>query len=82
MQAVEVGLIDAFVGDESIMKYVVSKYYKKGSIAVFPSDLNLQYFYFLTAKEKSWLADRINPVLLKTIDEMTWQEILDRYHLR
>jgi ABC-type amino acid transport substrate-binding protein len=82
MQAVEVDLIDAFVGDETIMKYMVSKFFRPGTIAVFPSTLNLQYFCFMISKEKAGLAERINPVLLKTIDEVAWQEILDRYDIR
>ena len=82
LQAVEVGLTDAFVGDETIMKYVINKYYKSGTIAVFPSTLNLQYFCFLINKNRFGLADSINPVLLKTIDEPAWEEILDKYDVR
>jgi len=82
MQAVEVGLIDAFIGDETIMKYVIEKYYKPGTIAVFPSTLNLQYFCFLVAKRRPGLVDTINPVLLRAIDAPAWQEILDRYDVR
>jgi len=82
LSSVEVGLIDAFVGDRTIIKYMVGKYFKKDVLAVFPSDLNLQYFCFLVSKNQPELADKINPVLIKTIDGDAWEEILDRYDVR
>lgn len=82
LTAVQDGSIDAFVEDQTIMKYILSKYYKKNVIAVFPSNLNLQYFCFLVSSKNPGLVDKINPVLLKAIDDDSWEEILDRYDVR
>jgi len=82
LTSVQMGLIDAFVGDQTILKYIVSKYYKKDVIAIFPSDLNLQYFCFLVSKKNPELVEKINPVLLEIIDDDAWMEILAKYHIR
>jgi len=82
LTSVDVGLIDAFVGDKTMIKYLVNKYFKKNVIAVFPSDLNLQYFCFLVSNKHPELLDKINPVLLRTIDGDAWEEILARYDIR
>jgi len=80
--SVSAGLIDAFVYDETIMKYVIPQIPVFKNIVVIPSGLNIQYFCFITRPQKSALLDRINPELLKIIDSDDWQSILDKYLIR
>ncbi len=79
LQAVNTGLIDAFVYDQALLQYLVVKNKLSDKIVIIPSGLNLQYFSYMAGKNNQVLIDRINPALLKVIDSDSWVEILLRY---
>jgi len=79
LQAVNSGIIDAFVYDQALLQYLVVKNNLNDKIVIIPSGLNLQYFSYMAGKNNQALIDRINPAMLKVIDSDTWGEILLRY---
>ncbi|MCX6283883.1 MAG: transporter substrate-binding domain-containing protein [Bacteroidetes bacterium] len=79
LQAVNSGIIDAFVYDQALLQYLVTRNKLSDKIMIIPSGLNLQYFSYMAGKNNQALIDRINPALLNVIDSDAWGEILSRY---
>ena len=79
LQAVNSGIVDAFVYDQALLQYLVTKNKLNNKIVIIASGLNMQYFSYMAGKNNQALIDRINPALLKVIDSDAWGEILSRY---
>jgi ABC-type amino acid transport substrate-binding protein len=75
--AVADGKIDAFVYDAPLLKYL-ARMEMKGAVEVLPITFERQD-YAVALPTGSVLREPINRVLLRTIGEPKWQEILDRY---
>ncbi len=69
--------VDAVVYDAPILRYEANRAYPR-TIHVLAAEFETQY-YGIAIPENSPLRDQINRVLLETIDQPEWQDILFKY---
>lgn len=79
IEALNNGDIEAFVYDEPIMRYYIHNL-NTDKLVVLSSKFNTQYYSFALPKNNP-LADKIDPVLLQNIEDVTWKALLNRYNL-
>jgi polar amino acid transport system substrate-binding protein len=69
--------VDAVVYDAPILRYLVNQHHT-GAIHVLPKEFETQY-YGIGVPANSPMRDPINRVLLETIDQPEWQDVLFEY---
>lgn len=77
LQAVAGKKIDAFVLNESMLKYLAKNEFP-GRVQVIPETFD-EYFVSIALQEKSPLRKPINKALLKLMNSERWNELLNRY---
>ncbi len=77
LSAVDSKRIDAFVGDEHILKYIVKKEFS-GRLRILDRNFD-EYFLSIALQQSSPLRKPINKALLKIMKTENWTEILNRY---
>ncbi len=80
LEALQNNHIDAFVYDEPILRYELERQNLFDKIRVLPFKFNTQYYSFGLPKTSN-LAERINPVLLKIVEDLRWKAVLAQYNL-
>lgn len=81
LQALADGDVDAVVYDDPVLKFLVAQQSDEDGLIVLPHQFNTQYYAFSLSKKHSDLLESINPVLLKTIEDVKWKATLNDYHL-
>jgi ABC-type amino acid transport substrate-binding protein len=79
--AVSTGLIDTFVFDEEMLKYLIRTNNMSKNIRLVSSGLNIQFLCFMANKKNTGLVEIINPVLLNAIESQSWHNVLGRYQV-
>ena len=77
LRAVAAGEVDAFVYDAPILKYLVARELD-GAVGVLPRTFERQD-YGIALPSGSVLRERVNQVLLETIAQPSWQDVLYRH---
>jgi polar amino acid transport system substrate-binding protein len=72
--------IEAFVYDEPILRHEIERDSLSSKLRVLPFRFNTQYYSFGLPKG-SPLIDKINPVLLESIEDVGWKAVLSDYDL-
>lgn len=73
--------IEILVYDKTVMDYQISKLQITNKVTLLPVNFNKQYRSFLLPKDSEHL-DWINPLLVRKINEPSWQEIQNKYNLQ
>jgi polar amino acid transport system substrate-binding protein len=81
LEALEAGQIDAFVYDGPILQYLLKQKQLNDNLTVLPFQLSRQYYGFSTPSG-SELDERLNPLLMKELDEPGWEAVLEQYNLK
>lgn len=81
LNAVANGDADAMVYDDPVMKFLTAKEKLSDRVVVLPHQFNTQYYGFSVSKKQNQLLESINPLLLKTIEDVKWKATLNDYHL-
>ncbi|MBI9038297.1 MAG: transporter substrate-binding domain-containing protein [Bacteroidales bacterium] len=79
LNAVNKNEINAFVFDQAILDYYLTKYKLNEKIEIIKSGSNKEYFSYSSANPV--LIRKINPVLIKIVNSKEWNNILNKYHL-
>jgi polar amino acid transport system substrate-binding protein len=79
LKAVDKKEINAFVFDQAILEYYIIKNKLNEKIEILRSGSNKEYFSFSSANPK--LMRKVNPVLIKVVNSLEWNNILNKYHL-
>jgi len=79
LQAVNNKEINAFVFDQAILDYYITKFKFNERIEIIKSGSNKEYFSYSSGNPK--LIRKINPVLIKIVNSKEWNLILNNYHL-
>lgn len=72
--------IEVLIYDRSVLDYQIGKLQLEGRVSVLPVNFNQQYRSFFLPKASEHL-EWINPLLVRTINEATWPELLEKYDL-
>lgn len=80
VNAVQKKKIDAFVYDESILKFTLKEGSFSSELAILPFTFDTQYYGFAFPRG-SELVSKINPLLIRTIDSREWETTLIKYGL-
>jgi ABC-type amino acid transport substrate-binding protein len=75
------GEIDAFIYDEPIMRYRVSKDSSLSEISILPLKFDVQSYAFGLPKERDTLEQVVSQKILEIIESQTWQVVLNEYGL-
>ena len=81
LDAIANGEAEALVYDSPILKYLAADDRWTDEVVVLPYTFNTQYYAFSVSKKHRNLVEEINPVLLKTIENVKWKATLNDYHL-
>lgn len=73
--------IEALVYDRTVLDYFISKLQLSNKVSLLPVSFNKQYRSFLLPKDSQHLA-WINPILVRKINEPSWQGLLNEYNLQ
>ena len=77
LMAVDSNIIEAFVQDETILKYLVKSDFS-GRVQVINTTFD-EYFVSIALQQNSRLRKPMNKALLKFMKTENWAEILNRY---
>jgi len=72
--------IEVLVYDKTVLDYLISKLQLTNKVSLLPVNFNKQYRSFLLPKDSKHL-DWINPILVRKINEPSWQDLLNQYNL-
>lgn len=72
--------VDIVVFDKTVIRYLINTNQVGGKVQLLPITFNKQYRSFLMPKA-SPLYEDVNPILVKRINQASWQEVLQRYNL-
>ena len=75
------GELDAFIYDEPIMRYQVSKDSTLSEISILPLKFDRQSYAFGLPKEKDVLEQVVSQKILEIIESPAWQVVLNEYGL-
>ncbi len=79
LQDIEDRKLQAFVFDETILRYRITQNKLEESIIIIPSAYSKEYFSF--ASNNHSLLNKINPILIDIIESTNWRDLLDKYDL-
>lgn len=77
LNAVQDRTLDAFVYDEPILQYLLEQHNLYEQLTVIPQASNISYYSFATPK-RSQLLYAINPILVKVITNINWENKLKK----
>lgn len=75
------GEADAMIYDAPVLRYLTAQEELEEKVVVLPHQFNTQYYGFSVSKKQHHLLESINPLLLKTIEDVKWKATLNDYHL-
>jgi len=73
--------IEVLLYDKTVLDYFISRLQLSNKVVLLPVNFNKQYRSFFLPKNSPHLS-WINPLLVRTINEPTWQELLTKYSLK
>jgi len=73
--------IEVLLYDKTVLDYFISRLQLNNKVVLLPVNFNQQYRSFFLPKNSPHLS-WINPLLVRTINEPTWQELLKKYNLK
>ena len=73
--------IDVLVYDKTVLDYLISKLQLTNKVSLLPVNFNKQYRSFFLQKNSKHLV-WINPLLVREINEPSWQDLLNKYNLQ
>ncbi len=79
LKAVDNNEINAFVYDQAILEYYITKNKLNERIEILRSGSNKEYFSYSSAKPE--LIRDINPILIQIVNSKEWNSVLNKYHL-
>lgn len=79
--ALPAGEIEVLVYDKTALDYLINKMQLSSKVSLLPVNFNQQYRSFILTKGSEHL-EWINPLLVRKINEPSWQEVLNRYSLQ
>lgn len=79
--ALSAGEVEVLVYDKTVLEYLISKMQLGNKMSLLPANFNIQYRSFFLPKNSEHLG-WINPVLVREINDPSWQELLHNYNLR
>lgn len=71
---------EVLVYDKTVLDYLIGKMQLEGKAFLLPISFNQQYNSFFLSKNSEHL-EWINPLLVRKINERSWQELLQEYNL-
>jgi polar amino acid transport system substrate-binding protein len=80
LQALARQEIDVIVYDRTVMRYLINREKLDGSVELLPVTFNQQYRSFLMPRG-STLRRRLDPLLVRRINQADWQAVLRKYNL-
>lgn len=80
LQALARQEVDVVVYDRTVMRYLINREKLDGGVQLLPVTFNKQYRSFLMPRG-SGLRRRIDPLLVRRINQADWQEVLRKYNL-
>ncbi len=78
--ALSSGEAEVLVYDKTVMDYLIGKMRLQGKAALLPVNFNQQYKSFFLPKNSEHL-EWINPLLVRKINQKSWQKLLQDYNL-
>lgn len=81
LQLLADGKADALVYDAPVLRYLTVREELEEEVVVLPHQFNTQYYGLSVSKKQNQLLESINPLLLKTIEDVKWKATLNDYHL-
>jgi ABC-type amino acid transport substrate-binding protein len=72
--------VEVLIFDKTELDYLIAKMQLEGKVFLLPVNFNLQYKSFFLPKDSKHL-EWINPLLVRKINEESWQELLRDYNL-
>ena len=72
--------LEVLVFDKTALEYLINKMQLEGKVFLLPVNFNQQYKSFFLPKNSKHL-EWINPLLVRKINERSWQELLHSYNL-
>jgi len=72
--------IEVLVYDKTVLDYLITKMQLTNKVSLLPVNFNKQYRSFLLPKNSKHLA-WINPILVRKINNPSWQDLLNKYNL-
>ncbi len=73
--------IEILLYDKTVLDYFISRMQLNNKVVLLPVNFNKQYRSFFLPKNSPHLS-WINPLLVRHINEASWQELLKKYNLR
>jgi ABC-type amino acid transport substrate-binding protein len=73
--------IEILLYDKTVLDYFISRLQLNNKVVLHSVNFNEQYRSFFLPKNSPHLS-WINPLLVRTINEATWQELLNKYNLK
>ncbi len=80
LRAVANGEVDALVYDRPVMRYLIDTDQVSGDVQLLPVTFNKQYRSFLMPRGSD-LREQIDPLLVRRINQASWQDVLEKYNL-
>lgn len=80
LQALARQEVDVVVYDRTVMRYLINSEQLDGKIHLLPVTFNKQYRSFLMPRGSD-LRQRIDPLLVRRINQANWREVLRKYNL-
>jgi len=72
--------VEVLLYDKTVLDYFISRLQLSNKVVLLPVNFNKQYRSFFLPRNSPHL-EWINPLLVRTINEATWQELLKKYNL-
>ncbi len=73
--------IEVLLYDKTVLDYFISRLQLNNKVVLLPANFNKQYRSFFLPKNSPHLS-WINQLLVRTINEATWQDLLKKYNLK
>jgi ABC-type amino acid transport substrate-binding protein len=73
--------MEVLVYDKTVLDYLINKMQLSNKVTLLPVNFNKQYRSFLLPKNSKHL-NWINPILVRKINDPSWQELLNNYNLQ
>jgi len=73
--------IEVLLYDKTVLDYFISRLQLNNKVVLLPVSFNKQYRSFFLPKNSAHLS-WINPLLVRNINEASWQELLKKYNLK
>ena len=78
--ALSAGQVEILVYDQTVLDYFISTLQLTNKVSLLPVSFNKQYRSFLLPKNSKHLT-WINPILVRNINNPSWQDLLVKYNL-